>query len=270
MSSTNSKAAAAAALMETAPAVASSLTIYRGAHDDEGRSLGDSSSFAYSHNDNDSVDDALFGAEDIIHISAPDTSASLNRRYQQKSSSSHNYNYGRHSMANHDQKEFSSAPSSSLPLSSSSSSPPSSSSMWLGWGYLLMCCAFAATQGSASATIALGVAYAGDLGSMSAGIVFACHTLTSLLLAPGVAQRLGGKVSLLIGSSLMTLYVISYFSLHSNSEALYRPLIIVGSLLGGVGTGLIWIAQGVYMTRIVREHAARTGIFAPKLSVSEK
>mmetsp|Transcript_11392 Transcript_11392/g.15768 ORF Transcript_11392/g.15768 Transcript_11392/m.15768 type:complete len:612 (+) Transcript_11392:134-1969(+) len=255
---------------QMAAASSSSLTIYRPhGDDDEGRWVLGSESSSFGNRQNDITnpvgdDHNLFGPEDIIRISAPDTTASLNRSRSERGSSISygNNNRRRGSMAKHDdEKELSLVPSSSIQTSSSSSS-----SMWLGWGYLLMCSAFAATQGSASATIALGVAYAGDLGSTSAGIVFACHTITSLLLAPGVAQRVGGKASLVIGSSLMTLYVLSYFSLHSESEPLYRPLIIVGSLLGGVGTGLIWIAQGVYMTRIVREHSARTGIFAPRIS----
>jgi len=144
--------------------------------------------------------------------------------------------------------------------------PNSNTRIWLGWGYVTMCVAFSLCQGVSSATIALGVAYAGDLGSVSAGVTFACHTVSCLLAAPGVCQRLGGKWSLVVGCMLMSTYVLSYFALQLQDPALTRTLILSGSVLGGLGTSLGWTAEGVYMTQAVRRFAREKNVHAAKVS----
>ncbi len=129
---------------------------------------------------------------------------------------------------------------------------------WLGWNYFFVCVVFAFTQALASTTVALAYAFAGSLGSTSAGIVFGTYTLCALLVSTSVIDQIGPRNSLSVGSALVALFVSSYAVLPL-SPTVRTAVIISGSIAGGVGTGIMWTAQGAYMTVLIKCHSDRHG-----------
>ena len=80
----------------------------------------------------------------------------------------------------------------------------------------------------------------------------------SALLSPSITQITGERLQMFIGS---TLYAALVLSLCIGNNVFF----IIGSALCGIGSGLLWVGQGIWLTLIARGDPANlgylTGIF---------
>jgi hypothetical protein len=137
--------------------------------------------------------------------------------------------------------------------------PPTASGVLLNFVWMSVC--FSLNHGCVTSCLALASAQLGPaLGGYSSGILYLFYTMTALLVAPAVVQRLGAKGSLQGGLLLYCLYVGSY-ALALFAPAYRWPAVLVGAALGGLAAGWLWTAQGGYF-------AASAALYAHVLQVA--
>jgi len=98
----------------------------------------------------------------------------------------------------------------------------------------------------------------GDLGARSNGIVFFTYGLSAVMGATYVVKTYGARNSLLIGFNIANIYLscITVASMGVLSPLLKGPVVIFGSVAGGVALGIAWTAQGAYFARAAREYTS--------------
>jgi len=103
-------------------------------------------------------------------------------------------------------------------------------------------------------------------------LLYVATLVSSLFCGPGVVGKLGAKRALMLSMVLYTLYVL-LFALAANvctgplqnealacdDEALQAALFIFGSMLGGLGAGIMWTTQGVFFADYAQAIAQDTG-----------
>jgi MFS family permease len=117
---------------------------------------------------------------------------------------------------------------------------------------------FSACPCAALACLALATARLGPIGAWSSGMLYLTYTLSSVLGATYVVKRLGGRNAMMLGMSLYVVYVACFWM------AVAFPQIkgvsaISGAFIGGIGSGILWTAQGSYFTQAAEEHALYQG-----------
>lgn len=139
--------------------------------------------------------------------------------------------------------------------------------------FLLMCIAFAVNH----ATVTTPIVYASSVlhasvGYTSNALLNLLTMFSALLLAPFLCNQLGSKPGMFSGMMLYTIYVL-FFAIASQSCAQYNVkdsscekasaaqwgFVMVGSVLGGFGAGLIWIAQGAFFAATAEAAAEAEG-----------
>jgi MFS family permease len=97
------------------------------------------------------------------------------------------------------------------------------------------------------------------LGGISGGLLYVLYAFSALVLAKALLRWKGAKTSLLLGLSFLLAYVSTFV------VALMLPSIkwyvcVPGSILGGLGAGVLWVAQSSYYSQCSHLYAIDKGI----------
>mmetsp|Transcript_130137 Transcript_130137/g.236452 ORF Transcript_130137/g.236452 Transcript_130137/m.236452 type:complete len:433 (-) Transcript_130137:101-1399(-) len=100
-------------------------------------------------------------------------------------------------------------------------------------------------------------------GLMGNGALYVTTFISALFLATPTVQAIGLRGGLLAGVGLYAAYALFFFlSLLSGSKGpvgVQISLFLLGSVLGGLGAGVMWTAQGGYMTHTAAQITSLTG-----------
>ena len=116
------------------------------------------------------------------------------------------------------------------------------------------------------------------VGARQSGLLYATYTLTALTGATGTVQAWGSKHALLLGMALMNGYVGCFLGATLVPAEWVPALAYWGAVVGGVGAGIFWTAQGTYFASIAHhvttDHSTTTtswlaGWFATALLFEE-
>jgi len=137
------------------------------------------------------------------------------------------------------------------------------SSAWL-WHFCLMGICFGINHGCVTAVLALASAdFNHDVASISSATLYFFYTLSALLFAVPVVLIKGPKFVLCLGTALYCLYVIPFAIITVGgkyiSEEAGLVLATVGSVIGGMGAGWLWTAQGAYFAKAAELYSQETG-----------
>jgi len=119
---------------------------------------------------------------------------------------------------------------------------------------------FSLNHGAVMGALALASSVLGtDLGGTGSGTLYLVYTCTALILASGVNQRLGPKVTLVVGLILYTGYLACFLLAVLCGDTCAWVVFNGGSALGGFAAGIYWIAQGSYFALCARAYAEARG-----------
>lgn len=121
--------------------------------------------------------------------------------------------------------------------------------------FILLSILFSTNHGAVVSCLSLATARMGNLGNWQSSILYLSYTLSSLLGATLMVKSVGSRNAMLIGMSIYCIYV-GCFSLATTSVPSIRNVsAILGALVGGIGGGFLWTAQGSYFARTSEEYA---------------
>lgn len=124
--------------------------------------------------------------------------------------------------------------------------------------FVLMSVIFSANHGCVVACLSLATARFGSTGAWQNGILYLSITSSALLGATYIVKQLGGRNALMVGMALYCIYVACFLvaTVHPSLEVLAA---FCGAIIGGVGGGFLWTAQGSYFSQAAEEHAMYLG-----------
>lgn len=138
--------------------------------------------------------------------------------------------------------------------------------------FYIMCTTFSVNH----ATVTTPILYASSVLTNSAGqggnaVLYGATLVSSLFLANLLFAVLGAKKGLSISMLLYTIYVFLFALSASmcakrNSEgaclegdSLQLPIVVIGSIVGGLGAGLLWTCQGAFFSLVCERVASAEG-----------
>jgi len=128
--------------------------------------------------------------------------------------------------------------------------------------FLVMCLAFGVNH----ATVTTPIGYASSLlgnkvGNICNALLYASCMLSALFLGPIVGSFRGPKLGLLFGMSCYVIYVLCFaISLFFDKESTGQSTVaIIGAIIGGVGAGTLWTAQGAFFANTCQHLAEALG-----------
>lgn len=126
--------------------------------------------------------------------------------------------------------------------------------------FLIFSVLFAANHSSGLACLSLA---SSRLGSRTAdwqsGVLYLTYTGSAVLGATYVAKRLGSKAAAVYGMWLFCCYVLCFFLAALLPAAVEAPLAYTGAAIGGVGAGIGWTSEGVYLTQAAEAYSLASG-----------
>jgi MFS family permease len=125
--------------------------------------------------------------------------------------------------------------------------------------FFLMSVLLATVPAAALACLALATAQLGSVVAWQSGILYLTYTLSAVLGATYVVKRYGSRDALITGMTLYCMYVGCFF-LATMLTSWKRPLALTGAAFGGVGSGIMWTAQGTYLTQSAEAYALASDI----------
>ena len=142
--------------------------------------------------------------------------------------------------------------------------------------FFVMSILFGANHGTIVSCVSLATARLGSIGALEAGIMYLFYTLSALLGATYVVRRIGSRNAMVFGMSFYCIYIacfaatidppeVQQAATSSRGAPDLRSLSLVGSALGGIGVGILWVGQGAYFVQAATSHAA---IMSQDVSVS--
>ena len=127
------------------------------------------------------------------------------------------------------------------------------------WNFLIMSFCFGINQGTVLAMSALATTNLGDtLGNLSNSLLYGFYTVTALLFASPFVAFVGLKYGLVFGLALCLIYVGS-FDIADLVPSAKWPAACIGGTLGGIASGILWVAQGSYYAQNVVLYAKASG-----------
>jgi MFS family permease len=116
---------------------------------------------------------------------------------------------------------------------------------------------FAAVPAAAICCLALAEARLGSTGARQTGWLYGSYCTTAVSgVARVLVQGWGSHAAMVVGQSLLVTYVACF-----GVVALQVPgAAVVGAILGGVGSAVLWTAQGVYLAQASEAYAWQSGI----------
>lgn len=143
--------------------------------------------------------------------------------------------------------------------------------------FLIMCVSMAANMGVVTTVIA----YAGKdfpaVGLKGTGVLYGAYCFSALFLAPLILAVFGNKKCLVGGLTQYCVYLMAYLVAEligtgktcSPTDTTCVPVdtpsasiavVLVGSFIGGLGSGYLWPAQGAYFAASSKKYAELAGI----------
>ena len=134
--------------------------------------------------------------------------------------------------------------------------------------FIVYALSFSFNHAAVTTTLSLSAAL---LGVHTAGVgnslLYVFYGLSALLAAFGVVVKLGPARANALGLGVYCYYVGAYMVGElSSSDGLKTFCAVTGGILGGCAAGILWTAQGVFLTRVTRAYAAAEGLNAAEAS----
>ena len=131
------------------------------------------------------------------------------------------------------------------------------------YNFTLFAILFSITHGVETATLAFSAAFIGkEAAGAGNGVLYYSYGATALFLAVATLRCLGALRVTFIGLMCTCAYTLAYLILihcDSGTGSGGLAVVVVGSVVGGVGSGLLWPAQGAFFAGSVRVAAACQG-----------
>mmetsp|Transcript_25172 Transcript_25172/g.45357 ORF Transcript_25172/g.45357 Transcript_25172/m.45357 type:complete len:532 (+) Transcript_25172:44-1639(+) len=134
------------------------------------------------------------------------------------------------------------------------SSSSSSTAAKIRINFLYMSTLFAINHGCSVSCLGLANARLGSIGIWQSGVLYASYTASALFGASYFVKRFGSRNGLVLGMGMNAAYVTSFFLVTlivgKNEELVWlqNVVAIVGALVGGVGSSILWVSQGTYFS----------------------
>jgi len=120
---------------------------------------------------------------------------------------------------------------------------------------------FGINHGCVTAVLNLSVQLLGNQGSYMDSALYIAYAATALVASSAILAALGTRGSLITGTFVYCVYIISLpLALLANSEDTKLLIAIVGGTVGGVAAGFLWAAQGSYFAASAKLYAASSGV----------
>ena len=98
------------------------------------------------------------------------------------------------------------------------------------------------------------MSYGSKLGSLELGTLNVTFFISALIGSTYVTKTFGPRDSMMLGMSLVCAYSASILISDESVSGYKTFMIILGSILGGIGSGIMWTGQGVYFACICEEY----------------
>ncbi|GMI24648.1 hypothetical protein TrCOL_g10366, partial [Triparma columacea] len=85
-----------------------------------------------------------------------------------------------------------------------------------------------------------------DLGTWQSGALYLSYTMSAVFGATLIVKRLGARDGIFTGLVIYCVYVSCFLLASLVPDTAKWPVAIIGALIGGVGGGFLWTAQGAY------------------------
>jgi MFS family permease len=122
------------------------------------------------------------------------------------------------------------------------------------WNFVCTSILFSANHGAMVSCLAFATLQLGSTGAWELSLFHFIYAASALLGATYICKQLGSRNSMLLGMLLYASYV-TLFWLAVLIDRHVVLLAIFGAVLGGVGGGLVWTAQGSYFSRSAESFA---------------
>ena len=120
--------------------------------------------------------------------------------------------------------------------------------------FCFMAVLFGFNHGTAVSCMALATARLGSIGALQAGLTYLCYTLSALLGATYIVKKLGSRNAMILGMMHYCVYIFCFFIATSSPQD-ERAASLTGAIFGGIGAGVLWVAQGSYFYDSAKQHA---------------
>lgn len=114
---------------------------------------------------------------------------------------------------------------------------------------------FSANHGTIVTCLSLATARLGTVGALQSGILYLFYTLSAVLGATYVVEKIGGRNGMIVGMTLYCAYVACFFGATS-FPSMESAVAITGAAFGGIGAGILWVAQGAYFAQAAKRYAS--------------
>lgn len=128
--------------------------------------------------------------------------------------------------------------------------------------FMVMSASFGLCQACATTPIAFATSLLEpQVGQLGTGLLMLCSMFSSLLLGAPIVNALGAKKSLLLGMSCSASYVLLFALASLRPPGCYKQWVayFLGCLFYGLGSGVLWTAQGTFFSETSRLIAERDG-----------
>jgi MFS family permease len=124
--------------------------------------------------------------------------------------------------------------------------------------FITMSALFSAVPAAALACLSLATARLGSVGAWQSGVLYLAYTLSAVLGATYVVKRLGSRNAMILGMTFFCMYV-GAFLIATVWPSTLKVAALTGAAIGGIGSGLLWTAQGVYFSQASEEYSLKSG-----------
>lgn len=126
--------------------------------------------------------------------------------------------------------------------------------------FLLFSFSFSISHATVDGVLIYATAELGQtLGGISGGLLYVLYAFSALILAKALLRLKGAKTSLLLGLCFLLAYVLTFVvALIVPSSKWY--VCIPGSILGGLGAGVLWVSQSSYYSQCSHSYALEKNI----------
>lgn len=126
--------------------------------------------------------------------------------------------------------------------------------------FVFMAILFSIHHGCVVSCLSLATARLGaDIGAGQSSILYLAYTGTALLGGTYVVKRAGAHAAVVLGMFLYCFYVAA-FGWAAHFQVAVRATAYAGAVLGGMGAGLVWTAQGSFFAQAASAHAQAAAV----------
>ncbi len=131
--------------------------------------------------------------------------------------------------------------------------------------FIVLSVLFSANHGAAVSCLSLATPKLGDLGTYQSSVLYLSYTFSALFGATYFVKTLGPKKAITIGMGVYCLYVGCFIvAIADVAPAVKKTSAFLGAVVGGLGGGFLWTAQGSYFARAAENYA-----FAKSISIED-